>query len=472
MTKQFSTKKALFASLITLMLSVSMLIGSTFAWFTDIATSGNIVIESGTIDVVLEYWDGDSWEDAEGQDLQFIKKEGYENQSVLWEPGSKYQLPKVRVRNEGSLTAYFVLRLNGITGDEKLLEAITLTTTISNIPESMKTGSQANLYAPMEGETFEPFYKAPDGNVLMDWTLAAKDVVTPNSGNTDTSAEFTIAGAMDETAGNEYQGLKLDGISIQVVATQAVYEFDSDDRYYDEDAELPKLITTIEEAEKALAAAKPGAVIALDLIEGEVVIPENATDITVVVTGNTIDKITLADGATDITISGGGIAATNSGDVLIKLNGDHGVLTLQNMKLSGIENVKAGHAVSGGNGTELIVDNCVISNIGYGIQDTFSGYETLTVKNSTFENTVSWAILNQGPTTSVTIDNCTFMNCQAGILKTTGMQANGTLVFTNNTMIGCKEHNPYGLIQLGNQDTCAITWFGNTFDGAEMVNPF
>ncbi len=239
MTKHISAKKAWIASLLSLVMCMSMLVGSTFAWFTDTASTGCSVIQAGTLDIVLEYWDGDSWENAEGVNLEFVKKAGFEHQSVLWEPGVTYNLPKLRVRNEGNLTAYFIMKLSGINGNEKLLEAITLQTTVSNIPESMKTGSQSGTYAPMEGKSFNIIYGTPDGNVLMDWPLAAKDYVTPNSGNTDTSAEFTITGHMDENAGNEYQGLKLEGLSVQVVATQGVYEYDSYTRDYDANAAMP-----------------------------------------------------------------------------------------------------------------------------------------------------------------------------------------------------------------------------------------
>ena len=53
--KRRSTKSALLMSAISLLLCVSMLIGSTFAWFTDSVTSANNIIKSGTLDVELDY---------------------------------------------------------------------------------------------------------------------------------------------------------------------------------------------------------------------------------------------------------------------------------------------------------------------------------------------------------------------------------------------------------------------------------
>ena len=55
-----STKQQLLLSAISLLLCVSMLVGSTFAWFTDTVTSTNNIIKSGTLDVELYY-------QAEGQ---------------------------------------------------------------------------------------------------------------------------------------------------------------------------------------------------------------------------------------------------------------------------------------------------------------------------------------------------------------------------------------------------------------------
>ena len=238
MTKKHSTKKALMASLLSLVLCVSMLMGTTFAWFTDTVTSGSNVIQSGSLDIVLEYWDGTQWLDAEGKVLKFLKADGSDDE-VLWEPGCTYQMPKIRVRNVGTLAAYVLIRLNGIVGDEKLLEVVKLTNTITNVPQSMLTGSQANVYQKFENATVDLMYGTPDGTLIFDWPLMGAGVVSPNSGNTDTTAEFTVSGHMDESAGNEYQDLKIEGISVTVLATQTVYEYDSFGREYDKEAKLP-----------------------------------------------------------------------------------------------------------------------------------------------------------------------------------------------------------------------------------------
>ena len=58
MTKTKNTKRALVASVISLILCFSMLVGTTFAWFTDSVTSANNVIVAGNLDLTLEYWNG------------------------------------------------------------------------------------------------------------------------------------------------------------------------------------------------------------------------------------------------------------------------------------------------------------------------------------------------------------------------------------------------------------------------------
>ena len=242
MTNAKTTRSALISCVVSLLLCVSMLVGTTFAWFTDSVTSGNNVIAAGNLDIVLEYWDGTAWVDAEGKVLDFVKADN-SGDTVLWEPGCTYQLPKIRVRNEGSLAAKVLIRLNGVTGNEKLMEVIDLTTTVSNIPESILTGSQASIYNQFNNATYGVMFGTPDGSIIFDWTVMGKGVVSPNSGHTDTSAEFTIAGHMDENAGNEYQGLSIEGVSITVLATQSVYEYDSFGREYDNSSPFPDAAT-------------------------------------------------------------------------------------------------------------------------------------------------------------------------------------------------------------------------------------
>ncbi len=252
MTKRKSTKRALLLSALSLLLCVSMLIGSTFAWFTDSVTSGSNVIQAGTLDIVMEYWDGTQWVDAEGKILEFKKASTSAGTEVLWEPGCTYELPKIRVRNEGNLAAKIILRLNGVTGDEKLMEAIELQTAISNMPASVLNGSYGAQLGKFNNATVPMMYGTPDGTIIFDWSLMGKGIVSPNSGHTDTSPEFTISGHMKEEAGNEYQGLNIDGVSITALAAQQVYEYDSFGREYDKNAVYAQTAKNFEELRTAV----------------------------------------------------------------------------------------------------------------------------------------------------------------------------------------------------------------------------
>ena len=195
---QKATKRALLTSVMALVMCVVMLVGTTFAWFTDTASTAVNKIQAGNLNVALEMWNGEKWVDAENQTLSFLQKQSdgsvKQEANILWEPGCTYELPKLRVINKGNLAIKYTIEITGINGDAKLNDAI-------------------------------------------DWTI---DGITLD--NTFTSlavganSEFTIKGHMQETAGNEYQGLSINGIGITVFATQDAVEYDSHDNQYDKDA--------------------------------------------------------------------------------------------------------------------------------------------------------------------------------------------------------------------------------------------
>ena len=204
MNESRKTKKALRGSLLALFLCVVLLIGTTFAWFTDTATTGVNKIQSGRLDVELQYSTdgGDTWANAEGETLDFQKAKGAEAEAILWEPGCRYELPKLRVVNNGNLALKYKIQITGIKGDEKL-------------------------------------------NEVIDWTINGEDInlTEQHLRAGQQGAGFTIKGQMQTSAGNEYQGLSIDGISITVVATQDTVESDSFGTDYDKNAEYPTIKT-------------------------------------------------------------------------------------------------------------------------------------------------------------------------------------------------------------------------------------
>ena len=197
MTNRKSTKRALPGSVMAMVLCMAMLVGATFAWFTDTASTGVNKIQAGKLDVALEMKDASgNWVSAEGKTLDFVKAADAKGEAILWEPGCTYTLPELRVVNNGNLALKYKVIITGIQGSAKLNEAIEWT--IGDVA----MGAEQHLAA---GE----------------------------------SNAFTIKGHMKESAGNEYMNESIDGIAITVVATQDTVESDSFDKDYDAGAEYP-----------------------------------------------------------------------------------------------------------------------------------------------------------------------------------------------------------------------------------------
>ena len=129
MNSKKTTKHALMSSVVALLLCCAMLIGTTFAWFTDTASTAVNKIQAGTLDVALEMYDGANWVSAEGKTLQFKVNGAIPalGTQILWEPGCTYELPELRVVNKGNLALKYKIEISGIVGDAELLEAIDFT---------------------------------------------------------------------------------------------------------------------------------------------------------------------------------------------------------------------------------------------------------------------------------------------------------------------------------------------------------
>ena len=210
MNNKRATKRALLTSVMALVMCVVMLVGTTFAWFTDTASTGVNKIQAGNLDIELQMKDNDgNWVKAEGKTLTFKTKDNRAADKILWEPGCTYELPELRIVNKGNLALKYKVIINGIEGDAKLNEAIDWTIAYGNEIDKLT------------GDINEFEYKM--------LPKAAGDADYP-------SQTFTIKGTMKEEAGNEYQGLSIDGIGITVVATQYTYEKDSIDDQYDANA--------------------------------------------------------------------------------------------------------------------------------------------------------------------------------------------------------------------------------------------
>ncbi len=204
--KHNSTKTALLFSVLSMVLCIAMLVGSTFAWFTDTATAGVNTIQSGKLLVDIQDASGAS---LDGKTLKFTDVDG-NTDNILWEPGCTYNLPAFKIVNTGNLAFKYKVTINGATSGQELLRVIGFT---------VKVG------------TADPKPLADWGGVLLP---ADATPINPAEEEVKQTELITISGHMQEDASNDYQGIKLEGIGITVIATQYTYESDSNDNLYDE----------------------------------------------------------------------------------------------------------------------------------------------------------------------------------------------------------------------------------------------
>ena len=206
MTNRKSTKRALLGSVMAMVLCLAMLIGATFAWFTDTASTGVNKIQAGNLDIEIQ--------DENGKpvtNLSWVKAEGAEGEQVLWEPGCTYELTPFQIVNKGNLALKYKIVVTGLEGDSGLLKVITFT------------------YKTADGATFD---------INQEGHLTAKGTDKASTGL------ITLTGTMDTTAGNDYMGKELKNITITVVATQDTVESDSFNDRYDNAAEYPEKVPT------------------------------------------------------------------------------------------------------------------------------------------------------------------------------------------------------------------------------------
>ena len=202
--KKNTTKRSLLASVLALVMCVTMLVGTTFAWFTDSASTSVNRIQAGTLNVDIVDESGDS---LDGKSLSFRNVTGETN--IFWEPGATFFTQGFKIVNEGDLALKYKVVVSGLTGDAKLLEAIDFAVVTDNTKKDADAVSFAE-----EGQLLTKGASAPADNAVY----------------------YYLRGHMKEDANNDYQGLTLEGISITVYATQYTYENDSFNNEYDANA--------------------------------------------------------------------------------------------------------------------------------------------------------------------------------------------------------------------------------------------
>ena len=107
MTKQKSLKRALISSVLALALCFTMLIGTTYAWFTDSVTSSGNIIQSGTLKIEMKWKDAG----AAGKQTTYVDaSEGPIFNYDKWEPGYT-EAKNIEISNVGTLALKYEMRI-------------------------------------------------------------------------------------------------------------------------------------------------------------------------------------------------------------------------------------------------------------------------------------------------------------------------------------------------------------------------
>ena len=225
MTSSRTTKRALLTSALAILMCVAMLIGSTFAWFTDTASTGVNKIQAGNLDVKLMYsTDMQTWKEATDQTKLF-------DNNALWEPGYT-QVVYLKIVNAGDLALkyeagfsknYTSNRGKNVNGDWY------------RVDNYLKIGT---------AETATKFANREDvwSAIAATEKTLAKDVMLTDGWITlkarESSKPFAVAIYMPTSVGNEanasrFRPSSVSGLGIEVRATQATVESDSFGTDYD-----------------------------------------------------------------------------------------------------------------------------------------------------------------------------------------------------------------------------------------------
>lgn len=116
--KENNSKKSLIICILLIFISLILLVGVSYAWFTDNASSGINKIEAGSLDIELLYAPLDAERDEAGNILETEWKTVGETDSLfkasddtLWEPGHT-EMAFLRVKNNGTLTLKYDFKIN------------------------------------------------------------------------------------------------------------------------------------------------------------------------------------------------------------------------------------------------------------------------------------------------------------------------------------------------------------------------
>ena len=403
MNSHRQTKRALLTSVMALVMCVVMLLGTTFAWFTDTATANVNTIKSGNLHVEIQNRAGTAIDK-----LEWVNENGdvIANQDdILWEPGCTYLLTPFKIVNTGNLALKYKIEITGLDGSAKLLKVIKFT------------------YMTEDGNTFD---------------MTAEGRLAANGG---TTGMITVSAHMDELAGNEYQNETLTGVKFTVVATQDTAEYDSSKNTYDENATYPVVAKNQAEVNNAIT----------NTTEKNVTIAVPAGQTT------TLDNGIANEGSKSRNVTFIGDGSQTVDVVTNAITAEGGELNYQRGSSFTFENltIQAGE----GNFDGIVCDELTYKDC------TIKGKLTLfgkaTFINCVFDNTMAnqYSIWTWGGT-DVTFEGCTFNTNGKAILLYGGAAAsNPTNLVVNNCTFNDRTNGAAGkaAIEIGNDYNATYT---------------
>ena len=409
MTSSRATKRALLTSALAIMACVAMLIGSTFAWFTDTASTGVNKIQAGNLDIKVEYTlDGETWKDLdEAADLF---------QKGLWEPGHT-EVVALRFKNNGNLALKYSINMNIVdenVGINKLGREYKLSDYLKVKILSQEASLIGDICIGMA------FSKRSDGlgytttADLKDAKVLDHDLLLPPG---EVGNYLIMKVYMPETVGNEANAISTEkaasiDFGLNVVATQVPYEKDSFGNTYDKDAEYP--IVAMDTLQELINnAAEPVSAKLEGNIAGSLTVPQDK-NITLDLNG-----FTLTGGDTH--------AILNRGTLCIKDSSGNGKIVASKANTSALRNT-AVCVIEGGTFTRAAGEGNkwhTVENFG---TMTFNGGKVIAEDGQSFAIVNGWNYINPGEQkATMTINNIEMKagpnglkNCQGGTLTMNG----------------------------------------------------
>ena len=359
-----STKRALLTSTLSLLLCFAMLIGTTYAWFTDSVSSANNIIQSGNLDIELDYLSGDTWKDVHGSSEVL-------DAQALWEPGYT-EVVYLRMRNAGSLMLKYQLGINiaaetagvNAAGGELLLSNYiyfdmlesTEFTKLESREDAMKKTTCSTLIS-------EGYTKANLMAAKSEYVYFTMIVYMPSS--------------VENEANHNGKDLPKIELGINLFATQASFEADSFGSDYDDNAAA----FTVKEANAILANNEDIMLINCVDPSGVLVVPQNYTG-TLTLANVSIGSIQMDDTAVALAQTEDAAEALNLvilGDVFVQATEDNtSAITANKINISGTGTLTAiakgthAYGIGGDSTTEITIKDVRIRDVqGGSVQQSF-----------------------------------------------------------------------------------------------------